>query len=221
MTHLLTMFTRRAGWCSRLFCGAVALLVLSQCGESAAPVDLLDDPHLSAWKTSGIPEEGAVVIEKGEITLTSGEPMTGVRFEAWRSPTFPMTRYAVEYEAMRVEGADFFGTLTFPVGDAHLSFVLGGWGGSTVGLSSIDHQDASTNETRGNLAFKNGRWYRVRIEVREDDIRAWIDGKPFVNVNIIGRRLELRAGFIESCRPFGFSSYLSTGRIRKVILDRL
>ena len=120
-----------------------------------------------------------------------------------------------------VEGADFFGTLTFPVGDAHLSLVLGGWGGSTVGLSSIDYQDASTNETRGHLAFESGRWYRVRIEVREEDIRAWIDGKPFVKVNIVGRRLELRAGFIEKCLPFGFSSYLSTGRIRKVIVHRL
>lgn len=221
MTRLRSILPRRAGFDSRPFFGWALLLLLTGCGGGEHEVALLDAAHSLAWKAAGIPGEGAVRIENAEITLASGGPMTGVRFEAWKAPDFPLTRYAVTYEAMRVDGGDFFATLTFPVGDRHLSFVLGGWGGSTVGLSSIDYQDASANETRGDLAFQNGRWYRVRIEVREDDIRAWIDDKPFVKVNIVGRRLELRAGGIEKCLPFGFSSYLSTGRIRNVIVRRL
>ncbi|MBL9133968.1 MAG: hypothetical protein JNG86_22340 [Verrucomicrobiaceae bacterium] len=211
-------FLRRAGFYSRPF---FCTLLLAGCGEPAKPLHLLDAAHSASWRAAGIADEGKVIIEKNEITLHSGAPITGARFEAWKPPAFPSTRYAIDYEAMRVEGGDFFGTVTFPVGEAHLSFVMGGWGGTLVGLSSIDHRDASENETRGDLAFENGRWYRVRIEVREDDIRAWIDQKPFVNVNIRGRRLELRAGGIEKCAPFGFASYLSTARVRGVTITRL
>ncbi len=207
-------FGGRAAWLCLFF-------VLTQCGKPTPPQNLLDTAHLSSWKPAGIPEEGQVIVEKDQITLHSGAPMTGVRFEAWQTPAFPTTRYAIDYEAMRVSGSDFFGTLTFPVGQSHLSFVMGGWGGNLVGLSSIDYQDASENSTRGNLDFINDRWYHVRIEVRDDEIRAWIDQKPFINVNITGRRLELRGGHIEKCLPFGFTTYLSSARIRSIVLERL
>jgi hypothetical protein len=219
MTRLAMQHHRRAGFHSRPF--FVLLALLAGCGEPAKPVNMLDASWAATWEAAGIAGEGKVEIQNGEITLHAGAPMTGARFPGWWQPTFPLTRYVVEYEAMRVEGGDFFGTLTFPVGEAHLSFVMGGWGGSLVGISSIDHRDASENETLGDLAFQNGRWYRVRIEVREDDIRAWINQKPFVNVSIRGRRLELRAGGIEKCAPFGFASYLSTARIRNVKITRL
>ena len=43
--------------------------------------------------------------------------------------------------------------------------VLGGWGGSLVGLSSIDGQDASRNATTTFRTFEDGRLHRARIEV--------------------------------------------------------
>jgi hypothetical protein len=148
--------------------------------------------------------------------------MTGATFPAWDKLSLPPS-YVLEYEAMRVTGEDFFGTVTFPVreGAAHVSFVLGGWGGTVTGISSIDFSDANENQTRAEQRFENGRWYRVRVEVRPDELRAWIDGRPVVNVSVKGRQLGLRQGFIDHCRPFGFASYGSEARIRGLVVQAL
>ncbi len=147
--------------------------------------------------------------------------MTCARFDAWQSAGLPRMRYAIEYEAIRVEGNDFFGTVTFPVNDSHVSLVVGGWGGTLVGISNIDDMDASENNTRGNAFFENNRWHKVRIEVRDDELRAWINDKPFVNTSTKGHQLGLRSGDIEKCAPFGFASYATQSRIRGVVVRRL
>lgn len=205
----------RAAWLCLFF-------VLTQCGPGPrSQWKLLSEEFAPAWKASGMAEEGKVLIHDGEITLQPGQPMTGARFDAWRSAGLPVMRYAIEYEAMRVEGNDFFGTVTFPVNDAHVSLVLGGWGGTLVGISSIDDMDASENSTHGNGYFKNNRWHKVRIEVRDDELRAWINDKLFVNTSTKGHRLGLRTGDIEKCVPFGFASYDTQSRIRGVLIRRL
>ncbi|OYW75548.1 MAG: hypothetical protein B7Z37_12840 [Verrucomicrobia bacterium 12-59-8] len=205
----------RAAWLCLFF-------VLTHCGPApSSEWKLLSDEFAPAWKASGMPEEGQVLLQDGEITLQPGQPMTGVRFDAWKSSGLPLTRYAIEYEAMRVAGNDFFGTVTFPVNESQVSLIIGGWGGTLVGISSIDDMDASENTTRGNAFFENNRWHKVRIEVRNNELRAWINDKLFVNTNIKGRKLGLRTGDIERCVPFGFASYATQSRIRNVLISRL
>ncbi len=205
----------RAAWLCLFF-------VLTHCGPPpCSEWKLLSDEFAPAWRAAGIPEEGKVTIRDGEITLQPGQPMTGARFDAWKSARLPLTRYAIEYEATRVSGNDFFGTVTFPVNDSHVSLVVGGWGGTLVGVSNIDDMDASENNTRGNSYFENNRWHKVRIEVRDDELRAWINDKLFVNTSIKGRRLGLRTGDIEKCVPFGFASYGTQSGIRNVLIRRL
>jgi hypothetical protein len=197
-------------------------LLLTHCGPAPRlEWQLLSDEFAPAWRASGISEEGKVSVRDGEIALHPGQPMTGARFDAWQSANLPLTRYTIEYEAMRVAGNDFFGTVTFPVNDAHVSLVVGGWGGTLVGISSIDDMDANENSTRGNAYFENNRWHKVRIEVRDDDLRAWINGKLFVNVSTKGHQLGLRAGDIGKCAPFGFASYATQSRLRNVRISRL
>ena len=82
-----------------------------------------------------------------------------------RSGALPTTSYEVALQAMRVEGSDFFAGITFPVGGSFCSLILGGWGGSVVGLSSINGLDASENETSQSRQSESGRWYYVRIRV--------------------------------------------------------
>ncbi|HMC58467.1 MAG TPA: hypothetical protein VKJ01_04680, partial [Candidatus Solibacter sp.] len=96
------------------------------------------------------------------------------------------------------------------------TWVNGGWGGDIVGLSSIDGWDASDNETRAYFTFETGRWYAFRLQVTDDRIMAWIDGRPIVNVEIRGRSVGLRYGDIKLSAPFGFASYNTGGRLRKV-----
>ena len=203
------------------------VVVLVGCGDPKErplrEADLLSPSIITAWETAAIPDQGAVDVAVDGLRIQSGKPMSGVRFSAWRSPRFPLTNYAIDYEAMRVEGRDIFGMVTFPVGDeeTHATFVLGGWGGTVTGISSIDFSDANENQTRGEHPFENDHWYRVRIEVRTGDLRAWIDGKIVVNVSIKGRHVGLRQGYVDHCLPFGFATYGSAAVIRAVAMTRL
>ena len=90
-----------------------------------------------------------------------------------------------------------------------------------TGISSIDFADASENSTRGEQRFENGHWYRVRLEVRPDDLRAWVDGRIVVNVSIKGRQVSLRPGYIDHCLPFGFATWNTVARIRAVKVEKL
>ncbi len=220
-------FGRRAAWlCVFLLVAFIAhIFYLALYGVAKKNIFLLNSlAYAKNWKQADIPESGKVVftpaqhIDQGEIELFPGEPMTGAVFSA---AFMPVMRYAIEFEAMRVEGNDFFGTVTFPVNDAHVSLVIGGWGGTLVGISCIDDMDASENTTTGNAFFKNNEWHKVRIEVRDEDLRAWINGKLFVNVSTKGHKLGLRPGDIEKCEPFGFASYATHARIRDVIIRKL
>lgn len=213
---------RLAGRSLRFCCGAIALISLGSCHPpQVAEWKLLGAGFAHGWKKAGIPDEGKLTILHGEMTLEPGQPMTGARFEAWNAYQMPVTSYAIEYDAMRVEGDDFFGTVTFPVNDTFVSLVVGGWGGFLVGLSNIDDMDANENTTRGNGDFKNNIWHHVRVEVQDDELRAWIDSKLFVNFSTKGHKLGLRAGDIEKCTPFGFASYATHARVRSVVVSRL
>lgn len=185
---------------------------------SPAQWDLLDVKMAALWQQAGIPDEGKITVTKGELTMAVGQPMTGCKFPSWAELGLPGTSYSISYEAMRVEGDDIFAMCTFPVSshEAQATFVLGGWGGTVTGISSIDFSDANENSTRGEQRYENGRWYRVRIEVRPEDIRAWINDRPMVNVSIKGRKVGLRPGFIDHCLPFGFATWNTVGKVRKI-----
>lgn len=166
---------------------------------------------------------GGMVREADGFTLKEGAPMTGIVFPSWLTDGMPVVDYAINYEAMRVSGSDFFGSVTFPVRDdkTFVTFVLGGWGGSQVGISCIDGYDASENTTGSSQHFENGKWYRVRIEVREKELRVLLDGRPIIQTNIAGRILSLRGGEIAKCMPFGFATYGTTGRMRSCVVEKL
>lgn len=198
------------------------LLSCSPREKSVTRWHLLEPPHEAAWSQAGIPDEGRVALAGGVLSLESGLPMTGAKFTAWENEGLPGTNYAIEYEARRVEGRDIFGMVTFPVAshDAHATFVLGGWGGTVTGISSIQFSDAGENTTRAEQRFENHRWYHIRVEVRPDDLRAWVDGRIVVNASIKGRKVSLRPGDIDHCLPFGFATWNTRAEIRRVIIEK-
>ena len=173
---------------------------------------LFDGKTLQGWRETAFTGHGKARVENGTIVLGAGEPMTGV---TW-SGAFPKVNYEVRFEAARIDGNDFFASLTFPVGDSFCTWVTGGWGGDIVGLSSLDGWDASDNETRTYFDFEKGRWYAFRLKVTADRITGWIDDKPIVDVQIGGRAISLRHGEIQLSAPLGFASYGTVGGVRKV-----
>ncbi len=187
-------------------------LLLSSAAAQSTWQPLFDGKSLQGWRETPFTGHGAVKVENGAMVLGAGAPMTGV---TWAGP-FPKTNYEIRFEASRVEGGDFFASLTFPAGDSFATWVLGGWGGDIVGISNIDGWDASDNETRSYFTFENGKWYTFRLQVTDARILAWIDERPIVNVEIGGRNVSLRFGEMKLSAPLGFASYGTTGAVRKV-----
>jgi len=173
---------------------------------------LFDGKSLQGWRETPFTGHGRVRVEKETIVLGAGKPMTGIT----RTAAFPKSNYELRFEATRLEGSDFFASLTFPVQDSFCTWVTGGWGGDIVGLSSLDGWDASDNETRSYFNFEKGRWYKLRLRVTEDRIQAWIDEQSIINVAIEGRSVGLRYGEIKLSAPLGFASYGTTGGLRKL-----
>ena len=188
----------------------LAFVASAQTGEGWR--SLFDGKSLAGWKVTEFTGAGLARVESGAIVIGPGKPLAGVTYTG----NLPRSNYEVRFEAARQSGGDFFASLTFPVGDSFCTWVTGGWGGDIVGLSSIEGWDASDNETRTYFTFETGRWYAFRVQVTDERIAAWIDDRQIVNVEIGGRRIDLRRGEIKLSAPFGFASYNTVGAIRKV-----
>jgi hypothetical protein len=193
-------------------------LIALLCGAATAQTpaaewkSLFDGKTLGQWKATPFPRQKGVKVENGALVLPAGAPLTGVTWQG----EFPKSDYELRFEAARTLGGDFFASVTLPAGGNYATWVLGGWGGDIVGISSIDGWDASDNETRSYMNFETGRWYAFRIRVTDESIQAWIDDRRVVNVPIAGRTISLRPGDINLSAPLGFASYNTTGGIRKI-----
>jgi Domain of Unknown Function (DUF1080) len=184
---------------------------------SAGWKPIFDGKTLSGWRETDFGGHGPVEVESGLIVLGTGDGLTGVN---WTN-TLPKVDYEIALEAMRVQGSDFFCGLTFPVADSHCSLILGGWGGAVTGLSSIDGQDASENETTQYYKFETGQWYHVRVRVTATKIEAWVDDKQIVDVTTTGKKISLRYGDIEMSQPLGVATWQTTGALREIKLRPL
>ena len=115
---------------------------------------------------------------------------------------------------MRVEGDDFFIGFTFPVGEKHVTFIAGGWGGSVTGISNVNSDNASENETTQFKKYENKKWYPVRVKVTKEKLEAWIEQEQVVDLELAGKQLEMRVGEIESSVPFGFASWRTKAALK-------
>lgn len=163
------------------------------------------------WEPIEFGGQGPVEIDDQLITLGMGSPLTGVR---WKGKV-ARENYELVLEARRTEGLDFFCGLTFPVGKEHVSFVLGGWGGGVVGISSIDGYDASENETTMYQQFTMNQWYKVRVRVTAGAIQCWIDDKLAVNQPREGHKFGIRFEMDQST-PLGVAAFQCKSELRKL-----
>lgn len=173
---------------------------------------LLPKEGLEGWEVTNFGGEGEVKNKDGELTLEMGDPLTGITL---KQKDFPKSNFEIELEAKRIEGGDFLCGLTYPVGDEHISFIAGGWGGGVVGISSIDGFDASENATTGFREFKNGQWYKFRVRVDDKSIKAWVDDKQVVDHEREGHKFSVRAEVMAN-RPVGFCAFQSKVAIRNL-----
>lgn len=184
--------------------------------QSALPVGgegwrpMFDGESLNGWRVTDFTGRGAVECWHGFILFRAGDPFTGI---TWTNDV-PKVNYEITLEAMRVSGSDFFCALIFPVRESFCSLVVGGWGGTLVGLSNLDDMDASENETTQLISFEDGRWYRIRLRVTEQKIEAWIEQKKVVDLVTTGRKFSLPPGEVERSKPLGIASWMTSAALR-------
>ena len=205
----------------------VSVLALGATAESAraqaAPADagkwqpLFDGKTLGSWESSKFTGEGAIKVENGQIVLETGRTLTGI---TWTGPELPRTNYEIALQAMRVDGRDFFAGVTFPVADSFCSLILGGWGGTVIGLSSVNSEDASQNQTSQSTDFESNRWYNVRIRVTPAKIEVWLDEKQIISQDLKDNKITIRIE-MEPSKPLGIASWKTKAALRDIRLRRL
>lgn len=177
---------------------------------------LFDGKSLKGWAITDFAGHGEVHVENGLLILEQGY-MTGVHF----TNGVPKNNFEISLEAKRVIGTDFFCGLTFPIAGTNASLIVGGWGGSLVGISNIDGNDASSNDTTKFGTFQKDKWYAIRVRVTDAKLEAWIDQEKMVDVTRSGKTFSLRSGPIEESVPLGIATYETTAHFRNILVREL
>jgi len=181
-------------------------------GEGWKP--LFDGFSLDGLKVTEFAGHGTVEVKEGLLVLEMGAMLTGVNL--LKTNDIPAWDYELALDAMKTTGQDFFCGLTFVVGDSCCTFIVGGWGGGLVGISSLDGSDASMNETTKYKAFEPNQWHRIRVRVTRGKLEAWIGREKMADVELEGKRISVRPGEIEDSQPFGIATFQTTGAFRHV-----
>lgn len=188
-----------------------------------------------SWKACQFGGEGDVSIKEGVITMEYGEPLTGVVWtgpfegdEAKKQPKdggkvikpLPRDNYEIRWQCKRDKGYDFLCAFTFPIADQYASLVMGGWGGGITGISSIDGQDASDNDTTMFKNYDDKRWYNARVRVETQKITVWIDGKEMFDQPRKDHEFDIRFE-MDPCTPMGIANFECDSQIRNIEIRRL
>jgi hypothetical protein len=174
-------------------------------------ISLFDGKSLDNWEITNFGTQGPIQISQESILIGMGDGCSGINLKK----DFPSVNYELSLQAKKVSGNDFFCGITFPVDKSYCSFIVGGWGGPVVGLSSIDDNDAANNETRILKKFEHDTWYNIHLKVTEKKIEAWIDEEQVVDFVTEGRKLSIRPEVTLST-PFGICTWMTTARIRHI-----
>jgi hypothetical protein len=173
---------------------------------------LFDGKTLTGWKKTDFGGGSSPEVQDGKIVMPIGESLSGITYT--NEP--PNMNYEVSFDAMKTDGNDFFAALTFLVEKTKCTLVVGGWGGGVVGLSSIDGQDASENETTKYMRFDKNKWYNIRLRVTPKRIQAWIDNDSFIDFDTTDRKIALRYGEIDLSAPLGIATWQTSAAWKNI-----
>lgn len=179
-------------------------------------ISLFNGKDLTGWSISKFGGEGEVTVENGEMTISMGAMMSGIRYEG----EFPTENYEIEIVAKRTMGQDFFAMVTFPIGKEFASYVTGGWGGNLFGISCVNGQDASENEFMQLVSVKSNQWYNVRVRVTKEAVECFLDGKSMLKVKREGNTFKTRFE-ADLSRPFGIANYCCQSVIKSIRYSQL
>jgi len=184
-----------------------------------APESVFDGKSLKGWKVADqfvFSTHGKVHVKDGSLLLDKGGPFTGICCKR----ALPNEGYEIELDAKRTSDMDIFCGIVCPVGDAHISFVMGGWSDNVVGISCVNWMAANDNETAKMMHFELNRWYHVRLRVTPEKVEAWIDNEKVVDLPRADRKLSLYLG-LEPLVPFGFFTWETGSALKNITVRRV
>lgn len=196
------------------FSAALTFILLATGIVQTGQEKLFNGVSLEGWEVIDWEGHGNISVKDSCIIIEKGLGISGITLKK----EFPKVNYELSLQAKRVDGSDFFCGVTFPVGKDFLTLVIGGWGGSITGLSSIDGEDAANNVTYDFRKFENNKWYNIRLNVTEEKIEAWVDDSKIVDFKYGNSFLSLRWE-AEYSKPFGLMTWQTTGAFRNIRLD--
>lgn len=199
---------------------SLAIVIILMAGGCASTpktgewTSLFNGHDLKGWK-SHIESEWDLYrdagVKDGSIEFPMGTPYSAISL----SNKFPQDNYELELSAMRTSGNDILCGILMPVGNSHVSMILGGWGNHVVGLSCIDNMVASDNESSCTMSFEDNRWYRVRVAVTPGNIRAWIDDSQVIDQERENRTISPYPG-LEDLIPFGLFTWQTASLMKDI-----
>lgn len=189
-------------------------------GKPGEWAPLFNGESLDGWvilEEGEFKPHGKVSAKDGMLFMDEGIPFTAIS----KTGKLPAEDYEIELSAMRRgEGMDIFCGILFPVGDDHITMVLGGWNDTVVGLSCINGTPAAYNETAKFMKFTNDRWYAVRVRVTHGKIEAWIDGNQVIDLERAGKKISPYPG-LDCLAPLGFFTWNTSSTLRDIRIRRL
>ena len=205
-----------------------SILVFAVCLSAQPPVQtdakrqeltLFNGTSLDNWSKTDYAGKGEIFIDNNQtLVMEMGATLSGIH---WTGDDLPVENYEISLQARRTMGSDFFCGLTFPYKDSHATLILGGWGGSLIGISSIDDFDASENETGDAYIFEEKEWYDIRLQVTESEVTVWINEETVIDAKLAGKKVTMRVGEIEMSIPLGLTTYGTTGEFKNIKMKNL
>jgi len=177
--------------------------------------ELFDGKTLKGWERQRGQkfDQGKAQVDGDRILLFGGRPAASI---GWTG-AFPDSDYEVEVEAMRTGRQNCFCAIGFPIGQGGATFVAGDIDGTAVGLDGVDGKDALENATGRRKTFAPNRWYRVRVQVAQGRVRAWIDGEQVVDLPTAGHMFTHRdPNFAFRVMAWAADAAVRTVRLRQI-----
>ena len=202
-----------------LFIGCQGIKQTASSPRNSVETVLFDGKDLDDWEITDFAGKGEIFIDENEsLVLEMGAELSGLH---WKGQDLPESNYEISLQAKRTMGSEFFCGLTFPYQESHATLVLGGWGGSLIGISSLDDFDASENETGDAYIFEDQQWYDIKLRVTDEEFTVWIDKESVIDCEVVGRKVSMRSGEIEMSVPLGITTFATTGKFKNISLKKI
>ena len=185
----------------RLFAENVGTtMVASELKQTRRPRPSKFSVGLGSWNTEVEYKDIQLTIDDAQLTIT---PDLNIKKGKWQvkdgvisqrtqitecvaifSEMFEATSYDLTLKARKQAGDEGFLIIFDYFDEDNFKWLnLGGWGNAQHGIETTMAASKSTTKTVGGNIEKD-RWYDVRIEVRDTQVRAFIDGQLIHDIEI-------------------------------------